>query len=124
MRFLWHSNFEYFNENLHFWNGRRHDVTCSRQKCYVTCGQNMRIYYECEGGIEKSVPMVTNWHHEACQVMTIGDREELIFLSPPHTNNGLFFLLTTIKTSFYIGKHGKEFQKILNRLRCDIYVIW
>ena len=28
-------------------------------------------------------------------VMTIGDHEERIFLSYPHTNNGFFFLLTT-----------------------------
>ena len=32
---------------------------------------------------------------EACQVMTNADHEELIFLSHPQTNNGLFFLLTT-----------------------------
>ena len=34
----------YFNENLHFWNGRRHDITCSHRTCYVTCGHNI-IYY-------------------------------------------------------------------------------
>ena len=27
--------------NLHCCNGRRHDVTCSRRKCYVTCGHNI-----------------------------------------------------------------------------------
>ena len=48
-------------------------------------------------------------------MMTNGDWERLIFLSHPHTNNGLFFLLTTI-----LEKHGKDFQKILNTLRCDI----
>ena len=31
----------YFHENLHRCNGRRHDVTCSRRKCYVTCGPNI-----------------------------------------------------------------------------------
>ena len=56
--------------------------------------QTIRIYHECEGGIEKPVPRITNWHHEACTVMTIGDREERIFLSHPHKNNGFFFLLT------------------------------
>ena len=54
------------------------------------------IYYECEGGIEKSVARITVWHHEACRVMTNGDPEGRIFLSYHHTNNGLFFLLTTV----------------------------
>ena len=53
------------------------------------------IHYECEGGIEKSVPRITDWHHEACRVMTIGDCEGWIFLSHPHTHDGYFFLLTT-----------------------------
>ena len=63
----------------------------------------IRIHYECEGGIKKSVARITNWHDEACRVRTNGDHEGQIFLSHPHTNNGYFFLLTT-KTSFYIGK--------------------
>ena len=33
--------FVYFNENLHCCNGHRHDVTCPRQKVYVTCGHNI-----------------------------------------------------------------------------------
>ena len=57
--------------------------------------KSTRIYHKCEGGIKKSVPRITDWHHEACWVMKIGDREGQIFLSHPHTNNGLFFLLTT-----------------------------
>ena len=24
-----------------------------------------KIHHECEGGIEKSVPWITDWHHEA-----------------------------------------------------------
>ena len=28
--------------------------------CYIG------IYHECEGGIEKSVPRIAVWHHEAC----------------------------------------------------------
>ena len=44
--------------------------------------------------IEKSVPRITVWHHEACRVMTNGDREGRIFLSHPQTNNILFYLLT------------------------------
>ena len=37
------SEFVYFNENLHCCNGRRHDVTCFRRKCYVTGVHN--IFY-------------------------------------------------------------------------------
>ena len=58
--------------------------------------QNIRIYHECEGGIEKSVPRITVWHYEACRVLTNGDREGRIFLSYPHTNNGFLFLPTTV----------------------------
>ena len=39
--------------------------------------ENIRIQHECEGGIENSVPGITTWHHEACRVMTNGDREVL-----------------------------------------------
>ena len=55
-----------------------------------------RIHNECEGRIEKSVPRIAVWHHEACRVMTNGDPERPIFLSYLHTNNGFFFLLTTV----------------------------
>ena len=37
--------------------------------------QNITIDHECEGGIEKAGPRITDWHHEACRVMTNGDRE-------------------------------------------------
>ena len=56
----------------------------------------IRIYPECESSIEKSVLRITDWHHEACRVMTNGDPEGRIVLSYPHTNNGFFFLLTTV----------------------------
>ena len=58
--------------------------------------KSISIYHECEGRIEKSVPRITVWHHEACQWMANGDPERLIFLSYCHTNNGFFFLLTTV----------------------------
>ena len=45
------------------------------------------IHHECEGRIEKSVPRIAVWHHEACRVMTNGDPEGRIVLSYPHTNN-------------------------------------
>ena len=60
------------------------------------CFYIIRIYHECEGMIEKIVPRIAVWHHEACQLMTNGDLKGRIFLSYPHTNNGFFFLLTTV----------------------------
>ena len=67
-----------------------------KQRLYLKTEMNIsRIHHECKGGIEKSVPRITDWHHEACQVMTNGDRKGRIFLPHPHTNNECFFLLTT-----------------------------
>ena len=60
------------------------------------CEKIIRIYHECEGGIEKSVPRITVWHHEACQVMTNGDIEGRIFLFYPKINKGLFFSLIIV----------------------------
>ena len=71
----------------------------------------IRIYNECEGGIEKSVPSITDWHHEACTVMTNGDCDRQIFLSHPHMNNGSFFLLTNLIPYFYIKKRLLEVHK-------------
>ena len=56
--------------------------------------QIIRIYHE--GKVEKLVPRIAVWHHEACRVMTNGDPEGRIFLSYPQTNNGFYFLLTTV----------------------------
>ena len=61
---------------------------------YVEIDHNIRIYHECEGRIEKSLPRITVWHHKACRVMTNGDPEGRIFLSYSHPNNGFFYLLT------------------------------
>ena len=61
----------------------------------------IRIYHECEGRIEKSVPRITVWHHEACRVMTNGDPEGRIFLNYPQTNNG-FFSYSLLNTAFYV----------------------
>ena len=74
------------------------------------------IYPECEGRIEKSVPRIAVWHHEACRVMTNGDSEGQIFLSYPHTKNGFFFLLTTVFNNLFIY-FKISFQKSLNMLR-------
>ena len=51
---------------------------------------NIRIYHKCEVWIEKSILRIAFWHQKGCRVMTNGDPEERIFLSVPHTNNGLF----------------------------------
>ena len=42
-------------------------------------GKIIRIYYEFEGRIEKSVPMITVCHHEVCRVMTNGDPRDRFF---------------------------------------------
>ena len=82
-----------------FENGRFTLVYCTLN----STKDNIRIYHECEGRIEKSVPRVTVWHHEACRVMTNVDPEGYIFLSYPHTNNGLFSLLITVFFNFEIS---------------------
>ena len=67
-------------------------------------GWIIRIYHECVGRIEKSFLRIAIWHHEACRVITNGDPEERISLSYPLTNNGLFFLLTTVFILFIYFK--------------------
>ena len=56
-------------------------------------------------------------------MMTNGDREGQIFLSHPHTNNGLFFLLTTKYRILYWKHMKKGFDKILNSPRCDMVTL-
>ena len=56
------------------------------------------IYHEREGGIEKSIPRITVWHHEAYRVMTNGDHEERIFLS----YNGVFSCSQLVSTLYYL----------------------
>ena len=67
-------------------------------ECYITHNtcNIIRIYYECKGRIENSVPRIAVWHHEASRVMTNGDPEGLSSLSDPHTNNGFFLLLAIV----------------------------
>ena len=71
----------------------------------------IRIPHECEGGIEKSVPRITDWHHKACRVMSNCDPEGQIFLSHPHMNNGFFFLLTTKYLILYWKNMKKASRK-------------
>ena len=63
--------------------------------------KSIRIYHECEGGIEKPVPKITDWHQEACRVMTNGDLEGQNFLFHPHTNNRINSC-SPLNTAFYI----------------------
>ena len=39
---------------------------------YALVCENIRIHHECVGGIEKSVPRMTDWNHEACRVIVLG----------------------------------------------------
>ena len=71
-------------------------LLCPTWSCKI-----IKIYHECAGRIEKSIPRIGVWHHKACRVVTIGDPNGRIFLSYPNTNNGFFFLLMTI---FFIVK--------------------
>ena len=64
--------------------------------------KNIRIYHEYEDRIEKSVPRIAVWHHEACWVMTNGYLEGRIFYPTPNTNIGFFFLLTTVFIYLFI----------------------
>ena len=66
---------------------------------------------------KKNLSLGSPIDHETCRVTTNIDHESQIFLSHPHTNNGLFFLLTT---KCLEKKHEKHFQKILNTLKCDM----
>ena len=77
---------------------------------YHSYGKAIRIYHECEGRIEKSILMITVWHHEACRVMTNGNTEGQIFLSYPHTKNAYHCCFFYFKISF---------QKSLNTLGCN-----
>ena len=80
----------------------------------------LRIYHECEGGIEKSEQRLNVWHHEACWVMANSNQEGCIFLSYPHMNKGFFFLLAISYRIFIFEKREKCFQRFLNTLRFDI----
>ena len=58
----------------------------------------IRIDHECEGGIEKSVLRITDWHHKA-----IGDTQDGFFY-PTLTRITDSFSCSPLNTSFYIGK--------------------
>ena len=54
------------------------------EACNTPILQNIRIYHDCEGRIEKSVPRITVWHHEACRVISNGDCEADFSIPPSH----------------------------------------
>ena len=76
--------------------------------CVSSC-DNIRLHHECEGGIEKSIHKINNWHHEACWVITRVDPKGRIFPSHPSSHK----LCLPLNTSFYIEKtHEKDLEKI------------
>ena len=48
----------------------------------VEVAELIRIHHDREGVIEKSIPKTTVRHHEACQVMSNGDRKGRMFAIP------------------------------------------
>ena len=65
--------------------------------------QNIRIYYECEGRIEKSVQRINAWHHEACLVMmsqTVIHRDR--FFYPTFTRIMDYFSCSSLFSFIYI----------------------
>ena len=81
--------------------------------------KNLPMVHECEGGTEKSILMITVWHHKACRVMPNGDPKGRIFLSHPHTNTIIldFFLVHHSMPHFYLIFLKINSQKFLNMLR-------
>ena len=87
--------------------------------------RSIRIHHECEhgeDGIEKSLPMITHWHHMACRVMTTVDYKGQIFLSHPHTYDG-FFSLHTIKYGFCIFKKRLTEAPVTYNVKTSLVVL-
>ena len=71
---------------------------------------NIKINHECEGGKEKSVSMITVWHHTACRLRTNGDHEGRIFLSHPDTNTTMDSICCSLLNFvFYFFKSPQKF---------------
>ena len=71
----------------------------------IACIDTIRIYQECEGGIENSVPRVTDRHQEAVQVNTNGNPEGQMLLFHPHTIELMdSFSCSSFNTAFFIFK--------------------
>ena len=72
--------------------------------------ESIRIYHECEGRKEKSVPRIAVWHHEACRVMTKDDHEGRFFY-PALTRIMDSFSRSPLNTSSYIENIKKTAKK-------------
>ena len=75
---------------------------------------NIKTYHECEGEIEKSISRITDWHHEACRVMTNCDSEN-VFVYPILTRKMNSVSCSPSNTRFCIFLHCSE--QFLNTLR-------
>ena len=73
---------------------------------------SIRIHNECEGRIEKSVPRITIWHHEACRVMTNGDHHGFFYPTP-----------TRIMDSFSCSPLFLYFKISFSTLRYNFYMM-
>ena len=62
-----------------------HLIMIKQSKEEIADKEIIKIYHECVGRIENSVPRIAVWHHEACRVMTNGDCEGRIFFYPTLT---------------------------------------
>ena len=62
---------------------------------------NIRIY-ECEGRIEKSVPLDHRLSSLGCRVMTTGDPEGRIFLSYPNTHDRFLYSCSPLFLFIYL----------------------
>ena len=57
-------------------------------------------------------------------MMTNGDPEGRIFLSYPHTNNGFFFLLTTVFIYLFIYLSISDYQQTIFVLRAQTGMVY
>ena len=78
---------------------------------------NIRIYHECEGGIEKYVLRNTDWHHEPGRVMTNGAHEGRIFILTRTMDS---FSCSPLSSAFNIRKNENDLQKTLDWLIYDM----
>ena len=88
---------KYLNQTLQT-NPRHREEETQNTNSHKNTGEQLKakqlFFNECEGSIEKSVIRITDWHHEACRVMTNDDCEGRIFY-PKLTRLMDFFLLIT-----------------------------
>ena len=92
----------------HCWKSR---VTAHLSFILWKVKYNIRIHQECEGGIENSVPRITDWHHVTCRVMANGYREGQIFLSNPNS---------PFNTTFY-APQVPEYAEVRHGMMTSLY---